>query len=225
MERKDGGGEAEDNSRAHPNRSASSKHARHRRQRAPEETSIDGDPDSTRQTSSTFGASPGQKKSYTSFEMTKPKPRRYLRKYEEEHIMFNAEERAFPSGAAWAHGSLILGSNLPDHGLASAKTKLLQRIEDEVTGEKTLITLTTPDTREIDGEELLFATQAGQRIDEEGRKRKGLIVPSKSAHPSADRKTRRRAFSEGDALSKEDRPKVSKGKRSESGQRLKNRIQ
>lgn len=224
MEREDGSGEIEDNSRTHHNRSAPSKHGRRRRQREPEETSIDGDPGSTRQTSSTFGASPGPEKSYTSLEMTKPKPRRYLRRYEEEHLMFNAEERAFPSGAAWAHGSLILGSNLPDHGLASAKTKLLQRVEDEITGEKILITLTTPDTREIDMEDLLFTTQAGQRMDGKGRRRTGLVVPSKSAHPSADRKSRRRAYSEGDELSHENRKNLSKGKHSESGQPLKNRI-
>lgn len=86
-------------------------------------------------------------------------------------------------------------SSLPDHGLISAKTKLLQRVEDEATGEKILITLTTPDTREVDGEELLFTMQAREEMDEEGRKRTGLAVPIKPV--STARRSWHRGLSRG----------------------------
>ncbi|CZT23576.1 uncharacterized protein RCC_09290 [Ramularia collo-cygni] len=151
-------------------------------------------------------------------EPVRPQPRQYLRKYEEEYLPFNKEERAFPSGVAYAHGSLIIGSALPDHGLMTAKTKLLHRGENLNTGEKTLVTLTTPDTREVDFEELVAVHQAGLAVDEEGRARTGLVVPpkffSRSRHEG-----RRRSFSEGDRAPRVEgsiRAKKSKGKRAQS---------
>lgn len=99
---------------------------------------------------------------------------------EDHWLEFTAEEQKFPSGPAWAHGTLLIRSTLPEHGSIESKTRLIHRGEDQATGEKMLITLTTPDTRGLRYEDLAFVIQSGKAVDERGQARRGLAVPAKS---------------------------------------------
>lgn len=136
----------------------------------------------------------------SAMEPTKPRLAKRLRAREDKHLAFTVKERIAPYGAAWAFLSLPIRSDLPDHGSITPKTRLLHRGKIEGADEKMLITLTTPDTREMGEADLIFEMQVGQATDEEGLGRNGLTIPPSIITRTINKKGERGAYFKSERL-------------------------